>query len=92
LRKIDADGGIGYRDAETVSQEIRRAHLVHRLLIDDPAAGIKALCFDQKRYRNRLCCRNPKTTKVYANANQILHTDFLFLEMHNLRIKTTKAK
>ena len=49
LRKGDLRRGVVYWPSKPVGYEIRRTHLVHKLLVDGPAAFVgKALGFDQK--------------------------------------------
>ena len=48
----DRSNSIFYRPAQAVSQKERRAHLIHKLLVNDPAAMVgKCLSFN----KNSLC-------------------------------------
>ena len=51
-REGDAGLCVGYGMPEAVSKQIARAHLVHKLLVDGPAAEIgKRLGLDKCRFR-----------------------------------------
>ena len=40
-RELDLGGRVRHRHAQPVRQQVRRAHLVHELRIDDPAAALR---------------------------------------------------
>ncbi|MDR2674033.1 MAG: hypothetical protein LBC18_03980 [Opitutaceae bacterium] len=51
-RKIDGGGGIRHGMAEPVRHQIGRAHQIHELLVNHPAALVlETLGLDQKAFR-----------------------------------------